>query len=113
MKEVSARDVLQFRRAFDSINNEYPFSPSFGRANTREECVEAAQTVYDRLARGNSNGMLNFDVLCRIAKLRDGSTDRSKIRELVKVFRPCRKGMISKLDFVRSTDRYVSRKLAS
>jgi hypothetical protein len=106
-KEVTATDVLQFRRALDLISNECPCLLSFGTVSTRAECVEATNTVFERLCKGSSNAMLNFDVLCWIARRPDGSADRTKIRELIQVFRPCRKGMISKLDFIQSIDRYV------
>ena len=104
-KEVTITDVLHFRRALDFIDNENPFSVSFGRASSRAECVESSQIVFDRLTKGSGTGILEFDVLCQIAQLPDGFIDHDKVRTLVKVFCPNRQGTLSKLDFVRSIDR--------
>jgi hypothetical protein len=89
----------------DFIDSEYPFSASFGRASNRAECIASSQIVFDKLTGRSGNGILDFEVLCQIAQLPDGFTDHDKVRTLVKVFCPNRQGKISKLDFVRSTDR--------
>ena len=94
--------MLHFRRAVDFINSDYPFSPVFGKATTREECAKASQTAFDRLV---SENVLKFDVLCKIAQNPDGTSDQKKVLELVRLFRPNRDGEISKLDFVKSIDR--------
>lgn len=102
--KVSTKDVLHFRRALDFINSDYPFSPTFGRAATREECAQASQNIFEKLI-GKNQQALNFDVLCKIARNPDGTNNKKKLSELVKLFQPNRKGELSKLDFVKSIDR--------
>ncbi|KAG7366028.1 mechanosensitive ion channel [Nitzschia inconspicua] len=102
-KTVKTTDVLFFRRALGFIDNEYPFSPAFGRASTREECINSSQKIFEKLKTGRRQ-VLNFTALCEITKSDDGTLDKTKIRDLIKVFRPNRVGEISKIDFVRSVD---------
>ena len=104
--KVSTKDVLHVRRAVEFISSDYPFSPSFGSATTREECARASENIFDKLSK-RDEPLLNFDVLCKIARNVDGTNDRKKILELVKMFRPSRQGEITKLEFVKSIDRYV------
>jgi hypothetical protein len=100
-------DVLCFRRALDCIDNEFPFTPLFGRARTREECCKSSQQVFERLMKGSEQNTLGIQAICQIAVLPDGSLDRRKIRDLIQVFRPSRQGQISKMEFIQSTDRYA------
>ncbi len=82
---MTTTDVLQFRRALALIDDDYPFSASFGTATTREECIASSQRVFDRLTQGGRDEVLNFQVLARITELPDGSIDHEKLRSLVKV----------------------------
>mmetsp|Transcript_17315 Transcript_17315/g.43217 ORF Transcript_17315/g.43217 Transcript_17315/m.43217 type:complete len:733 (-) Transcript_17315:656-2854(-) len=107
-QNVSTKDVLHVRRAVEFINGDYPFSPSFGSATTREECAKASQNLFDKLLKKDEH-VLTFDVLGKIARHLDGTNDRKKIMELVKLFRPNRKGEITKLDFVKSIDSVYKR----
>ena len=66
--------------------------------------MKSAQVVFDRLTGGAT---LSFEVLCLVAKDSEGNIDRNAVRELIRVFRPNRNGELSKLDFVKSVDRYV------
>jgi Ca2+-binding EF-hand superfamily protein len=102
--KVSTKDVHHFRRAVEFINRDYPFSPTFGKATTREECSQASQNVYEKLVNRRGH-VLNFDTLCKIAKNPDGTNNEKKVIELVKLFRPKRNGEITKLEFVKSVDR--------
>lgn len=97
--------VLQFRKAINFISDEFPFSPSFGRALTRQQCVQSSQRVFEGLTKESSHQILNFDTLCHIARLPDGSLDKLKVKELVRLFRPNRSGQLTKLEFVKSVDR--------
>ena len=106
--KVSTKDVLHVRRAVEFINGDYPFSPSFGSATTREECAKASQNLFDKLLKKDEH-VLTFDVLSKIARHLDGTNDRKKTMELAKLFRPNRKGEMAKLDFVKSIDRYVNK----
>ena len=104
--KVSTKDVLHFRRAVEFINGEYPFSPAFGRATTREECARASQRLFEKLLK-RDEGILSFDILCKITRNPDGTINKKKMMELVKLFRPNRNGHVTKLEFVKSIDRYV------
>jgi hypothetical protein len=62
-----------------------PFSPSFGPASTREECIRSAQVVFEKLQKGRRH-VINFKHLCAIAENDDGSLDKIKSRELMSEF---------------------------
>lgn len=83
--DITTTDVLQFRRALEFVDNDFPFSASFGIASTREECIESSQQLFDRLTRRNADHVLDFELLCQIAVKPDGSTDYDKVRTMVKV----------------------------
>jgi hypothetical protein len=97
--------VLQFRRAINFISDEFPFSPAFGSARTRERCIQSSQNVFERLTKKCPNEILDFDTLCLLARKADGGADRTKVKELIRLFRPNRSGQLSKLEFVKSVDR--------
>jgi hypothetical protein len=101
--KVSTKDVLHFRRAVEFISSEYPFSPTFGRTLTRDECSRISQKVFERLVEGQGE-VLDFKILCKIAKHRDGTNDQKKLLQLVEIFRPKRSGEMTKLEFVKSID---------
>jgi hypothetical protein len=103
MQAPKMTDVLLFRRALDFVNSQYPFSPSFGKVRTREECIESAQKVFDRL-RTSRRHVIDFSELKKIATTENG-VDQEKLCELVRIFRPNRLGEISKLDFIKSCDK--------
>ena len=83
----------------------YPFSGSFGPAETRENCIVSAQRVYERLLLKNQTikGKLHFDTIAVLA-LQGGALDTEQAKELIRTFRPDRDGGISMVDFVRSVD---------
>ena len=67
----------------------YPFSISFGLADTRAHCVESSQGVYRRLMHynpKNTSGILEFDALASLAKLGDDPTavvvDSDKMKDI-------------------------------
>jgi hypothetical protein len=98
--------ILQFRRAICLLKTiNYPFSALFGLADTRADCIESAQEVYERLLlRTPNTDVLSFDVLALLGVNEDGSLDQLKCRELVRLFRPDRDGNLLLLDFVKSVD---------
>lgn len=102
----STKEVLHFRKAIDFINSVYPFSHAFGTATTREECANKSQVLFEKLLERNQE-VLHFDDLCKIARNRDGTSNKKKVLELVKLFRPHPNGEITKMEFVKSIDRYV------
>ena len=98
----SVNDVLQFRQAVSLLNTPYPFSLAFGQSSTREECVESAQKIYERLLlQTPGEDTLPFETMAHVAL---DSIDDAKVRRLIRLFRPDRSGKLSKLDFVKSVD---------
>lgn len=70
----------------------------------RENFVEASGVIFERFAKHKFHYEISFDSLCQVAKLSDDSTDKSKVTILSELFCPSRKGQVSKLDFIKSTD---------
>jgi Ca2+-binding EF-hand superfamily protein len=97
--------VLQFRRSLSFIRSDSAFSNDFGNSRTREECIENAQKLFERLVQKPGNDVLDFEVLCLIARTKDKSVSRAKVKELIRLFRPSRSGKLTKLDFAKSIDR--------
>jgi len=102
-QDISTTDVLHFRRAVDFINSDYPFSPAFGKATTREECAQSSQNIFNKLLVGRRQ-VLDFKDICKFAEDSDGVKDKKKVSELVRLFRPNRAGEITKLEFIKSID---------
>ena len=86
------------------------FSYAFGRADSRESCVESAQSLYFRLLQGSSAETLRFETLATIALQTNGKMQNSVLRDLVTMFRPDRDGFLTMIDFVKSVD-YVYKKI--
>jgi hypothetical protein len=103
--QISISAVLRFRNALTFIKNDYPFSYAFGPAYSREACIESAQEVYNRLLmRTPGDTSIQFETMALIALDDAGRIDQQKAKDLVKVFRPDRDGVLTLLDFVKSTD---------
>jgi len=82
-----------------------PFSAAFGSATTRQESVACAEVLYNRLLLSTPGSqLLSFDVIALLAIQRNGSLDETKVRELIRLFRPDREGNLTLLDFVKSID---------
>lgn len=90
------------------MDTDYPFSASFGLADTRENCVAAAQAVYERLLLNQNlteDRYLHFDTIASLAvRKRTGELNKDKAIDLIRTFRPDRDGGISMVDFVKSID---------
>jgi hypothetical protein len=87
------------------VDSNYPFSAAFGRADKREKCIESSQKVYERLLRRQGSGdNLHFNTIAKIAVNKDGTINKEKLKELVRLFRPSREGELTMIDFVKSTD---------
>ena len=86
--------VLKFRKALALIERQYPFSYTFGLAEKREDCIESAQNVYEKLLlHMPGQNVLQFETLVLIAINSDGKTiNEEKVKNLIKVFRPDRQG---------------------
>jgi len=97
--------LLQFRRALACLHTPFPFSGSFGLADTRENTVESSQEVYYRLMlRTPQAEALSFEIIALLGVRRDGSLDQEKLKNLIRLFRPDRDGTLRILDFVKSID---------
>jgi hypothetical protein len=87
------------------IQNDHAFSLAFGSTHSREACIESSQETYARLLSATPDETnLHFETLGLICVQDDGEIDQDKARDLVKVFRPRRDGVLTMLDFVKSTD---------
>jgi len=104
--KVSLKDILQFRQAMSMVSDTYPFSQSFGPASTRAVCVESADHIFDLLVSKTPNTAqkLPFETLSELAEGKDGELMRDKVKALIRLFRPDRKGFLTKLDFITSVD---------
>ena len=102
---MSIKDILQFRQAVSLMDDDFPFTPAFGPASTRSMCVESAEKLFDTLQRETPNTpLLAFETLSNIAYDGNGVLMRDKVKALIKLFRPDRKGFLTKLNFVSSID---------
>jgi hypothetical protein len=101
-------DLLQFRQSCRLIETNFPFSPAFGLASTRTNCILSAEKLYGKLLKrqnkSDSRDVLNFETLSAIALGTDSTLDQAKVRKLARVFRPNRKGELSVLDWCKSCD---------
>jgi len=103
--KASIKDILQFRQAVLLMDDVYPFTPAFGPARTRPMCVESSENLFHRLQIPNdASSLLPFETLSEIAYDIDGKLMRDKVKALIKLFRPDRRGFLTKLDFVSSID---------
>ena len=105
-----AADVhtLRFRSGGQCVDKimDLGASTSVGKlGTTREDFIDASQTIYERLALRYSETELGFQSICDVAKITDDSSDRSKVKTLADLFYTSQQGRISKLEFVKSTDR--------
>jgi hypothetical protein len=103
---VPVSAVLQFRRALAHMDTDFPFSPAFGVADTRETCIASAQDVFLRLLlkTPESDGVLPFETIARTTVQKDGELNYDKVKDLIRIFRPDRDGSLNLLDFARSVD---------
>ena len=88
------------------MDDTYPFTPAFGPASTRPICVQSSENLFERLLQKTPNTapLLPFETLSEISYDANGQLMRDKVKALIKLFRPDRKGFLSKLDFVSSID---------
>jgi hypothetical protein len=84
---------------------QHPFSTSFGRASTRDECINSAQAVYNRLLKlSPGSRLLSFDVLQVLAENDDGTVDSDRRKHLKQLFRPDAYNELPRLAFIQSCD---------
>jgi len=104
--KASIKDILQFRQAVSLMDDAFPFTPAFGPAKNRAMCVDSSEKLFDRLLGdpNNTSSRLPFQRISEIAYDVDHKLIRDKAKALIKLFRPDRKGFLTKLDFVNSID---------
>lgn len=102
-ENVSIGAILQFRRSLKKLDSSFPFSYAFGKADTRDFCIQSSQNLYFRLLEKSPDKVFHFNILGLTALRSDGSLDQEKLKSLIKVFRPDRDGLLSLIDFVKST----------
>ena len=105
-KEVpSLHDIVQFRKAMAFIENPYPFSPAFGPARTRKECIKSAHRVYKRLLRYTpGETVLHFDVIGTLAYDETGEFNETLAMSLLGVFLPDKDDLLPQIEFLQSID---------
>lgn len=88
------------------MSDTYPFTQSFGPASTRAICVESASHLFNLLVSKTPHfgQRLPFETLSELAQDKDGELLRDKVKALVRLFRPDRKGFLTNVDFIRSID---------
>ena len=80
-ENASISSVLRFRKALKFIQKTYLLSYVFGPADTRENCIESAQNVYNRLLlRTPGKQVLEFETLALVALLDDDTVDQHKAK---------------------------------
>jgi hypothetical protein len=89
---------------------EYPFSEAFGPAATRDEMIDSAELVYERLLRLSPDSVnLAFSVLQLLCIEDDGSHNKQKHRVLKTLFRPNHKGELTLVSFIQACDTVYKR----
>lgn len=103
--KVKISDIIQFRASLSYLNTPFPFSVAFGPADTRQGTIESTERVYSRLMLNSPDtNVLHFDTLALLAVEPDGTLDETKLRKLVRLFRPDREGNLTLIDFAKSID---------
>ena len=102
--EGGVKDVLHYRESLSHMDSEFPFTLAFGLADTRIHCMKSADIVFDRLLSKSSSDVLYFDTLVSSVMDSDGPVDTKKMKYLMKVFTPNRKGYLTRVDFLRCCD---------
>ena len=108
--KISISAILQFRQSLAFMDQSFPFALAFGLADSREHCIESSQGVYRRLLLADpihNKATLEFSTIAVLARADDDnedSIDPTKMKDLIRIFRPDREGKLSMLDFVKSVD---------
>jgi hypothetical protein len=103
--QPTVNELLQFRRALEYLNTPYPFSGSFGLADTRDSTIVSSQKCYQRLLlRSAHHEVLTFDIVALLAIESNGQLDSEKVKDLIKIFKPDRDGRMECVEFVKCID---------
>ena len=99
---IAISDIIRFRQSVAFLNTTTPFSRAFGRADNREICIANSQQVYERFLHYEGGDEMHFNTIAKLCV--DVDLNEEKLRKLIKLFRPDREGILTKLDFVKSID---------
>lgn len=110
-KESTVNDILKFRKALTYMDLEHPFGVAFGPASTRDELIQSAQNLYQRLLKlAPGYYGLPYTVLAVLSDNGDGTVDKNLKKSIETLFRADADGEIPILTFIQSCD-VVYRKL--
>lgn len=102
---ASIRDVLQFRRALELMDESHPFGEAFGEAAKRDDCIMSAHEIYSRLMKLTpKEKTLPFESLVMIAQGLEEEEAHYKRGALLKLFRPDRDKKVPLLAFIQTCD---------
>ena len=102
---ASISDILRFRRALTFMDDDLMFGETFGPASTREQLINSAHRVYNRLLMLTpGREKVSCEFYDMLAQEDNGKLNNKKRKALRKLFRPNGANEISLLAFVRSCD---------
>eukprot|EP00586_Coscinodiscus_wailesii_P020942 CAMPEP_0172493634 /NCGR_PEP_ID=MMETSP1066-20121228/25037_1 /TAXON_ID=671091 /ORGANISM="Coscinodiscus wailesii, Strain CCMP2513" /LENGTH=878 /DNA_ID=CAMNT_0013263857 /DNA_START=100 /DNA_END=2736 /DNA_ORIENTATION=+ len=108
---ASHHDILRFRKMVALMNENEPFSSSFGPANDRDSCIKSARHVFHKLLfyaprdKAKSTDKIPFSVMATaLAEEENGEIDNAKIQDLRRLFHPDKDDYIDELSFVQACD---------
>lgn len=113
--DADLSSIIQFRASIGVLESPMPYSPAFGIARTRKEVIVGSERLYDNLVKKQqfleSNFLpdhvsttLRFHTIALTALKGSGYFDEKQCKSLVKLFRPGRDGLVTKLEFCKSID---------
>jgi Mechanosensitive ion channel len=104
-EHASISNVLEFRNALAKLDKPYMLGIAWGDVSTREKLVFTSQIIYWKLKRlsTDANG-LKFDVLATLTEQPDGTLHPDELKNLIRLLRPDRDGLLSLAEFVKSVD---------
>lgn len=102
---ASIRDVLQFRRALELMDESHPFGEAFGEAAKRDDCIMSAHEIYTRLMKLTpKEKALPFETLVIIAQGLEEEEAHYKRAALLRLFRPDKDKKVPLLAFIQTCD---------
>ncbi|KAL7569468.1 hypothetical protein ACA910_009702 [Epithemia clementina (nom. ined.)] len=111
-RSSTIEDVLRFRRALACMDEEYPFGEAFGPADSRDACIQSANSLYYNLLKLDpTSEQLSYELLS-FAIVEEDATEEYRMKKVTfrKLFRPDMHGKLPLLAFVQSCD-YIYRRL--
>ena len=105
----SLQDILQFKRAQSFMTSPFPFSTSFGPAETRKTCVRSAIKVFRKLQRfmptNDAEDSISFNVIGALAYTESGELDEQRAEGLLRLFLPDKDNCVELTAFVQTCDK--------